>query len=87
MVYVGHEEGCIFMWELDTEDGYHCGMKGSSAFDILSLEGVSNRLWAGSRNVNRQGTSLFRYLYGSGLAPDALSAPAIVFYALPDRSW
>ena len=57
------------------------------AFDILSLEGVSNRLWAGSRNVNRQGTSLFRYLYGSGLAPDALSAPAIVFYALPDRSW
>jgi hypothetical protein len=24
MVDVGHGEGCIFMWELDTEDGYRC---------------------------------------------------------------
>ena len=51
MVYVGHEEGCISMWELDTEDGYRCvEVIKVSASDILSLEGVSNRLWAGSRN-------------------------------------
>ena len=51
MVYVGHEEGCISMWEIDTEAGYRCVdvMKVSSS-DLLSLEGVSNRLWAGSRD-------------------------------------
>ncbi|KAH9483207.1 putative inositol polyphosphate 5-phosphatase C9G1.10c [Psilocybe cubensis] len=52
MVYVGHEEGFISMWELDTEDGFpKCVevMKVSSS-DVLSLEGVNNRLWAGSRN-------------------------------------
>ena len=51
MVYVGHEEGFISIWEIDTEDGYRCAdvMK-VSATDILSLEGVHNRLWAGDRN-------------------------------------
>lgn len=52
MVFVGHEEGYISMWELDTEDGYpQCVevMKVSTS-DVLSLEGVNNLLWAGSRN-------------------------------------
>ena len=52
IVYVGHEEGFISIWELDTLDGYpRCAevMK-VSVSDVLSLEGVSNRLWAGSRN-------------------------------------
>lgn len=52
MVYVGHEEGFISMWELDTEDGYpRCvEVMKVAVSDVLSLEGVSNRLWAGSRN-------------------------------------
>jgi WD40 repeat protein len=52
MVYVGHEEGFISIWELDTEDGYpRCvEVMKISASDISSLEGVSNRLWAGSTN-------------------------------------
>ncbi|KAF8812626.1 DNase I-like protein [Phlegmacium glaucopus] len=52
MVYVGHEEGFISMWELDTEDGYpRCvEIMKVAVSDVLSLEGVSNRLWAGSRN-------------------------------------
>lgn len=51
-VYVGHEEGYISIWELDTDDGYpRCVevMKVSMS-DVLSLEGVNDRLWAGSRN-------------------------------------
>jgi hypothetical protein len=43
IIYVGHEEGCISMWELNTEDGYRC-VEVVSASDILSLEGVGNRL-------------------------------------------
>ena len=51
MVYVGHEEGCISKWELNSEDGYRCvEVLKVSASDILSLEGVSNRLWAGNKN-------------------------------------
>ena len=52
MVYVGHEEGFISMWELDTEDGYPRCLEVTkvSGSDILSLEGVSNRLWTGSTN-------------------------------------
>ena len=52
MVYLGHEEGFISMWELKTEDGYpRCvEVMRVSVSDVLSLEGVSNRLWAGSRN-------------------------------------
>ncbi|KAF9546307.1 DNase I-like protein [Agrocybe pediades] len=53
-VYMGHEEGYISIWELQSEDdgGYpRCVevMKVSTS-DILSLEGVNDRLWAGSRN-------------------------------------
>ena len=52
MVYVGHEEGFISIWELDTDDGYpRCvEVMKVSASDVLSLEGVNDRLWAGSRN-------------------------------------
>ncbi|KAF8959542.1 Endonuclease/exonuclease/phosphatase [Flammula alnicola] len=52
MVYVGHEEGFISIWELDTEDGYPLCVEviKVSVSDVLSLEGVNNRLWAGSRN-------------------------------------
>ena len=52
MVYVGHEEGFISIWELNTEDGYpRCvEVMRVSVSDVLSLEGVSNLLWAGSRN-------------------------------------
>lgn len=52
MVYVGHEEGYISMWELDTEDGFPACVEVMkvSASDVLSIEGVSDRLWAGSRN-------------------------------------
>ncbi|PPQ74266.1 hypothetical protein CVT24_001189 [Panaeolus cyanescens] len=51
-VYIGHEEGYVSIWELDTDDGYpRCVevMKVSMS-DVLSLEGVNDRLWAGSRN-------------------------------------
>ncbi|KAK0490255.1 Endonuclease/exonuclease/phosphatase [Armillaria novae-zelandiae] len=50
--YVGHEEGYITIWALNTEDRYpKCVevMKVSMS-DILCLEGVNNRLWAGSRS-------------------------------------
>ena len=51
MVYVGHEEGSISMWELDKEEGYRCvDVMKISTSDILSLEGVNNRLWAGDGN-------------------------------------
>ena len=51
MVYVGHEEGCISIWQLNAEDGYRCvEVIKVSTSDILSLEGVNNRLWAGSKN-------------------------------------
>jgi WD40 repeat protein len=51
-VYVGHEEGFISIWDLDTEDGYPgcVEVMKVSASDVLSLEGVNDRLWAGSRN-------------------------------------
>jgi len=52
IVYVGHEEGYISLWILDTDDGYpQCieVMKVSTS-DVLSLEGVNDRLWAGGRN-------------------------------------
>ena len=52
MVYVGHEEGYISMWELDTEDGFPACVEVMkvSVSDVLSIEGVNDRLWAGSRN-------------------------------------
>ena len=51
MVYVGHEEGFISIWERDTKNGYRCvDVAKVSASDILSLEGVGDRLWAGHKN-------------------------------------
>ena len=52
IVYVGHEEGYISLWILDTDDGYpQCiEVMRVSMSDILSLEGVNDRLWAGGRN-------------------------------------
>ncbi|KAG6816233.1 hypothetical protein H0H87_007560 [Tephrocybe sp. NHM501043] len=50
-VYVGHEAGAVTMWSLDSEDGYpQCVevMKISNS-DVLCLEGVNDRLWAGGR--------------------------------------
>ncbi|RDB20337.1 putative inositol polyphosphate 5-phosphatase C9G1.10c [Hypsizygus marmoreus] len=51
-VYMGHEAGFVSVWTLETEDGYpRCieVMKVSTS-DVLSLEGVNERLWAGGRN-------------------------------------
>lgn len=52
LVYLGHEEGYISMWALDTEDQFPIctDVMKVSMSDILSLEGVNDRLWAGSRN-------------------------------------
>ena len=51
MVYVGHEEGYISLWDLDTDDGYpQCMEVKVSMSDILRLEGVNKRLWVGGRN-------------------------------------
>ncbi|PCH41714.1 DNase I-like protein [Wolfiporia cocos MD-104 SS10] len=50
-VYLGHEGGSISIWALHTKDGVPmCEevVKVSSS-DILSLEGVNDRLWAGGR--------------------------------------
>ncbi|OCH87674.1 DNase I-like protein [Obba rivulosa] len=52
--YLGHEGGHVSIWMLDTEDGVpKCEevMKVSTS-DVLSLEGVNNRLWAGWRTGN-----------------------------------
>ncbi|KAG6915670.1 hypothetical protein DXG01_010500 [Tephrocybe rancida] len=51
LVYVGHEAGAVSMWSLDAEDGYpQCVevMKISNS-DVICVEGVNNRLWAGER--------------------------------------
>jgi hypothetical protein len=52
MVYVGHEEGYISLWLLDTDDGYPQCIEVTrvSMSDVLCLEGVNDRLWAGGRN-------------------------------------
>ena len=51
VVYVGHEEGYISIWELDAGDGYPRCMEVMkvSTSDVLCLEGVNDRLWAGGR--------------------------------------
>jgi WD40 repeat protein len=51
-VYVGHEEGYISIWALRTDDGYpKCTEAIRVAMsDVLCLEGVNDRLWAGARN-------------------------------------
>ncbi|KII96201.1 hypothetical protein PLICRDRAFT_241902 [Plicaturopsis crispa FD-325 SS-3] len=51
LVYIGHEGGFISIWSTETEDGVPACvevMKVSSS-DVLSLEGVDQRLWAGGR--------------------------------------
>lgn len=51
-VYIGHEEGYITVWALEGDNGYpKCleVMRVSNS-DVLCLEGVNNRLWAGGRN-------------------------------------
>ncbi|EMD31787.1 hypothetical protein CERSUDRAFT_127167 [Gelatoporia subvermispora B] len=66
-VYLGHEGGYVSIWSLITEDGVpKCEevMKVSTS-DVLSLEGVNNRLWAGGRN-------------GSISAFDVVSRPWVV---------
>lgn len=51
-VYVGHEEGYVSIWSLDSDDGWPQCIEVSkvSTSDILCLEGVNERLWSGSRN-------------------------------------
>ena len=52
LVYLGHEEGFVTLWALETEDGYPHYLETIkvSTSDVLSLEGVNDRLWAGGRN-------------------------------------
>lgn len=52
MLYVGHEEGYISLWLLDTDDGYPQCLEVTrvAMSDVLCLEGVNDRLWAGGRN-------------------------------------
>jgi len=51
-VYLGHEEGYISLWFLDTDDGYPQCIEVTrvAMSDVLCLEGVNDRLWAGGRN-------------------------------------
>ncbi|XP_006457577.1 hypothetical protein AGABI2DRAFT_123432 [Agaricus bisporus var. bisporus H97] len=51
-VYVGHEEGYISIWALRTDDGYPKCIEAIrvAMSDVLCLEGVNDRLWAGARN-------------------------------------
>ncbi|KAI0922136.1 hypothetical protein AcW2_006915 [Taiwanofungus camphoratus] len=50
-VYLGHEGGHISVWALTTDDSVPLceGVMKVSASDVLSLEGVNDRLWAGGR--------------------------------------
>lgn len=50
-VYLGHEGGFISIWSIVTNDGIpQCiEVMNVSASDVLSLEGVGERLWAGGR--------------------------------------
>ena len=51
-VYIGHEEGFVSVWLLAADDGIpKCEevMKVSTS-DVLCLEGVNDRLWAGGRS-------------------------------------
>jgi len=51
-VYIGHEEGYISMWSLCTGDDYpRCiEIVRVANSDVLCVEGVNDRLWAGARN-------------------------------------
>ncbi|KIJ59776.1 hypothetical protein HYDPIDRAFT_161978 [Hydnomerulius pinastri MD-312] len=50
-VYLGHEGGFITVWTIATADGTPVCVEVMkvSASDVLSLEGVNDRLWAGGR--------------------------------------
>ncbi|KAG5643240.1 hypothetical protein DXG03_001289 [Asterophora parasitica] len=50
-VYMSHEGGCISVWALETEDGFpRClEVMRISTSDVMSVEGVNDRLWAGGR--------------------------------------
>ncbi|KAH7903049.1 WD40-repeat-containing domain protein, partial [Hygrophoropsis aurantiaca] len=49
-LYLGHEGGFITIWDLAAEGIPQCvEVMKVSASDVLSLEGVNNRLWAGGR--------------------------------------
>jgi hypothetical protein len=52
IVYVGHEEGYISLWHLDTDDGHPQCIEviRVAMSDVLCLEGVNDRLWAGGRS-------------------------------------
>lgn len=51
-VYIGHEEGYISVWSLRTGDDYpRCiEIVRVASSDVLCVEGVNDRLWAGARN-------------------------------------
>ncbi|KAF8994330.1 Endonuclease/exonuclease/phosphatase [Cyathus striatus] len=50
-VYLGHEEGFISIWSLEESDHPRCiEVVKVSLSDVLCLEGVNDRLWAGGRN-------------------------------------
>ncbi|KAH7881837.1 hypothetical protein F5I97DRAFT_1932266 [Phlebopus sp. FC_14] len=51
-IYLGHEGGFISIWDIATPDGTPLCVEVMkvSASDVLSLEGVNDRLWAGGRN-------------------------------------
>ncbi|KAG5650559.1 hypothetical protein H0H81_011820 [Sphagnurus paluster] len=51
-VYMGHEGGYVSIWVLEGGDGYPKFLEAMkiSTSDIVSLEGVNDRLWAGGRS-------------------------------------
>ncbi|OBZ71955.1 Synaptojanin-1 [Grifola frondosa] len=51
LVFLGHEGGHVSIWNTATEDGVPQCQEAIkvSASDVLSLEGVNDRLWAGGR--------------------------------------
>ncbi|KAF8318208.1 DNase I-like protein [Clavulina sp. PMI_390] len=51
-IYLGHEGGVITLWNKEGQDGStpaHVGTIKIGMSDVLSLEGVRSKLWAGSR--------------------------------------
>ncbi|KAJ7062834.1 Endonuclease/exonuclease/phosphatase, partial [Mycena amicta] len=52
IVYLGHEAGSVSLWALDEDGGWpRCiEVVRVSTSDVLCVEGVNNRLWAGGRN-------------------------------------
>ncbi|KAJ6615487.1 DNase I-like protein [Mycena sp. CBHHK59/15] len=51
VVYVGHEAGSVSLWTMDDGGWPRCiEVVRVSTSDVLCLEGVNNRLWAGGRS-------------------------------------